>query len=210
VIWDFNGTLIDDLKLVVHIVNTQLTKRDLTPLTESDYRAVFSFPVEEYYRRIGITFETETMVDLSADFFTDYAPALKNCPLHDGAMDSLRQIKTRGMRQFILSAMEERMLRSMIQHLGIERFSDGTYGLAHQEGDSKISRGHDLLRDFAIDPCMALLIGDTNHDAEVAEALGLSVALVSTGHQSRQRLQETGYPVYASLQELVQTVFPSR
>jgi len=207
VIWDFNGTLIDDLDLVVRSVNTQLAKRDLPALTGEAYRDVFGFPVQDYYRRIGVTFENESMADLSADFFAEYAPALKDCPLHDGALGTLRQLERRGMRQYVLSAMEEAMLRSMICHLGIDRFFSGIYGLAHQEGDSKISRGRDLLRDFAVDPGTTLLIGDTAHDAEVAETLGLSVALISKGHQSPQRLQDTGHPVYESYQDLSQAIF---
>ena len=210
VIWDFNGTLIDDLDLVVRTVNTQLAIRNLPSLTADAYRAVFGFPVEDYYRRIGVTFENETMADLSADFFADYAPALKDCLLHDGALDTLRQVEAHGMRQFVLSAMEQGMLRSMISHLGIEHFFDGIYGLAHQKGDSKVVRAQELMQDFDIDPQSTVFIGDTDHDAEVAQALGLSVALISTGHQSVERLRETGHPVYESYQDLSQTIFSSR
>lgn len=202
VIWDFNGTLIDDLDLVVRTVNTQLAKRSLPPLTTEDYQGVFGFPVEDYYRRIGVTFENESMADLSSDFFADYAPALKDCSLHEGALHTLEQMKERGLWQFVLSAMEEGMLRDMIRHLGIQDFFAGVYGLAHQEADSKVSRGQDLLRDFDIDPSTALLIGDTSHDAEVAESLGISAVLVSCGHQSKARLRSAGCPVFSTLRAL--------
>jgi phosphoglycolate phosphatase len=208
VIWDFNGTLIDDLDLVVRTVNTQLIKRNLPSLTADGYRDVFGFPVEDYYRRIGVTFEDETMSDLSADFFADYAPALKDCPLYDNTLDALRQVEAHGMRQFVLSAMEQGMLRSMISHLNIGHFFEGVYGLAHQKGDSKVMRAQELTRDFDIDPAVALFIGDTDHDAEVAQALGMSVVLLSTGHQSAKRLRETGLSVYESYQELLQSGFP--
>ena len=207
VIWDFNGTLIDDLDLVVRSVNTQLAKRNLPPLTAEAYRAVFGFPVQDYYRRIGVTFEDESMADLSADFFAEYAPALRDCPLHEGALDTLQRLNARGLRQFVLSAMEQGMLRSMIQHLGIQGFFDGIYGLAHQEGDSKISRGQDLLRDFDIDPCTTVLVGDTDHDAEVAAALGVPAALISRGHQSAERLRGKSRYVYSSYRELGATLF---
>ncbi|MBU1048564.1 HAD family hydrolase [Candidatus Bipolaricaulota bacterium] len=210
VIWDFNGTLIDDLDLVVRTVNTQLEKRNLSPLTTQDYRDVFGFPVEDYYRRIGVTFEDETMAELSADFFADYAPALKDCPLHDDVRDTLELFKARVSRQFVLSAMEQGMLRSMIRHLGIDPFFDGVYGLAHQEGDSKVSRAHELKQDYGIDPTTSLFIGDTAHDAEVAQALGMSVILISTGHQSAERLRDTGHPVVESYQELQRAVLPHR
>jgi len=207
VIWDFNGTLVDDLDLVVRSVNTQLAKRDLPTLSAEAYRDVFGFPVQDYYRRIGVTFENESMADLSADFFAEYALALKDCPLHDGAVGALGQLKSSGRRQFVLSAMEQGMLRSMIQHFGIQGFFEGVYGLAHQEGDSKILRGRELLTNFDIDPSVALMIGDTDHDAEVAEALGLSAVLVSRGHQSSERLKASHQQVYASIKELADARF---
>ena len=100
------------------------------------------------------------------------------------------------------------MLRSMISHLNIGHFFDGVYGLADQKGASKTLRAQELARDFDIDSLGAVFIGDTDHDAEVAEALGLSVALISTGHQSTERLRATGYRVYESYQDLSQALFP--
>jgi len=203
VIWDFNGTLIDDLDLVVWSVNAQLTRRGLSPLTPSAYRDVFGFPIEDYYRRIGLGFETETMAELAADFFAEYAPKLGDCGLHDGVPEVLGAFSDAGIRQFVLSAMEEGMLRSMLAHLGIASFFEGIYGLAHQEGDSKLTRGAELLRDFEIDPASAMMIGDTDHDAEVAAALGLSTALVASGHQSKRRLREAGAAVFQDAQAIV-------
>lgn len=208
VIWDFNGTLIDDLDHVVHSVNVQLSERELPQLTKESYRSIFGFPVEDYYRRVGFNLETESMADLSSEFFSTYGPGLKNCPLHDQVIETLQRFKSIKLRQFVLSAMEEKMLRSMIEHLGIDSYFDGVYGLAHLEGDSKISRGHDLLKDFNIEPRTALLIGDTDHDAEVAEALNLSAALVTLGHQSEERLRETCDCVYPSYLELRTALFP--
>ena len=209
VIWDFNGTLIDDLDHIVRSVNVQLANRELPQLTKEYYRAIFGFPVEDYYRRVGFNLETESMADLSSEFFATYGPGLKDCLLHDGVIETLRRFESIKVRQFVLSAMEEDLLRSMIEHLGLSGYFEVVYGLAHLEGDSKISRGRDLLRDFNIEASTTLLIGDTDHDAEVAEALGLSVALISKGHQSPERLRDTGHPVYELYQNLSQAIFPS-
>ena len=202
VVWDFNGTLVDDLDLVVRTVNVQLEKRNLPILTVDDYRRVFGFPVEDYYRRLGVTFENESMADLSTDFFADYAPALRDCSLHEGVVDTLRTFAGRGVTQYVLSAMEQGMLLEMMDHFEIRDYFEAVYGLAHQEGDSKIERGLRLMAEHRIGARTALLVGDTDHDAEVAEALGTSVALVAAGHQSIDRLQTIGCPVYASLEQL--------
>jgi phosphoglycolate phosphatase len=192
VIWDFNGTIVDDLDLVVRSVNVQLEQRGLPTLTVDRYRDVFGFPVADYYRRIGLVSDVESMTELSAEFFGVYVVGLTACPLHDGVRDALARFKEQGVRQFVLSAMEEQLLRSTVEHLGILGFFDAVYGLAHSEADSKISRGRELLADHAIRADTALLIGDTDHDAEVAETLGTRVILVAQGHQSADRLRATG------------------
>jgi len=207
-VWDFNGTLIDDLDLVIRSVNVQLARRGLPTLTREAYREVFGFPVADYNRRIGLDPDAESMSDLSAEFFDLYVPGLAECLLHDGVHDALVRCRDAGMRQFVLSAMEEGLLRRTIEHLGIARFFEAVYGLAHGEADSKISRARELLADHRIDPETALLIGDTDHDAEVAGKLGLAAALVAQGHQSERRLRATGCAVYGSVRALALGMFP--
>ena len=202
VIWDFNGTLIDDVDLVVRSVNVQLAKRGLTLLTIERYRDVFGFPVADYNRKVGLDPKAESMEALASEFHDEYVPGLPDCPLYDGVVDALERFKEKGARQFVLSAMEEELLRSTIERLRIHDYFEGVYGLEHFEGDSKLARAQELLRDFAIRPETALLIGDTDHDAEVAQALGLSVVLIAQGHQKKERLDKTGCPVYGSVRAL--------
>ena len=181
VIWDFNGTLLDDLDLVVRTVNGQLEKRGLPPLTAEGYRDVFGFPVEDYYRRIGLDFETESMADLAADFFADYEPQLRNCELHEGAFGRARS--SLSVRRQAVCPLGDGGgdAQQHARDSGNPKRFVAAYGLAHQEGDSKVSRGGDLLAYFGIGRATALLVGDTDHDAEVASALGVPVALVEIG-----------------------------
>ena len=202
VIWDFNGTILDDLDLVVRSVNVQLARRELPQLTVERYRAVFGFPVADYYRRIGLNPDVETMSELSAEFFAMYAPGLASCPVHDGVHDALTAFQDAGFRQFVLSAMEQGLLTTTLDHLGISGFFEAVYGLSHLEGDSKLSRGRELLVEQGIRSETALLIGDTDHDAEVAQSLGVSVAIVSRGHQSEERIRAIGCPMYGSFPDL--------
>ncbi len=205
-IWDFNGTLIDDLDHVVHTVNVQLARRGLRTITVERYRAVFGFPVEEYYRRIGLDPSAESMAEMAAEFYEEYVPGLLDCALHAGAIEALVAFRNAGLRQFVLSAMEEALLRSAVDRLGIAGFFDAVYGLAHLEADSKISRGRELLGDHDVGPKSALLIGDTDHDAEVADALGVSVVLIAQGHQAAARLEATGRGVFDGLTSLIAAV----
>jgi phosphoglycolate phosphatase len=59
IIWDWNGTLLDDTELSVQTMNQMLQKRNLQQLTHASYKEVFSFPVKDYYRKIGFNFTSE-------------------------------------------------------------------------------------------------------------------------------------------------------
>ena len=59
VIWDWNGTLLDDLELSLNCVNILLKERDIPTLTMEKYKDIFTFPVIDYYRAAGFDFEKE-------------------------------------------------------------------------------------------------------------------------------------------------------
>jgi len=206
VIWDFNGTIIDDVELVVRSVNHQLLHRGLPELTVDRYRHIFGFPVEDYYRHIGLIAANDSMADLSTEFHRLYNVGLRDCKVYPGVVDALKRFADMSIRQFVLSAMEQALLVDALQWLGIRRFFEAAYGLAHLEADSKVARGRELLRDHRIVPESALLIGDTDHDAEVAEALGVDVVLVSRGHQTEAKLRATGRAVYGDMEGVLEAV----
>ncbi len=202
VIWDFNGTLIDDVEMVVRTVNEQLAKRGRSELTVARYRDVFGFPVESYYRRIGLDPGSGAIAELSEEFREVYVPNLARCRLRGGVEAVLGACGDAGLRQFVLSAMEETALRAAIDELRIGPYFEAVYGLAHWAGDSKAQRAHQLVVEFGIDTDTALWIGDTEHDAEVAEAESIAPVLVGGGHQSTARLRATGHPVFDDIHAL--------
>ena len=60
VIWDWNGTLLDDTELCYRIANEMRIERGMTPMLGiEEYREFFTFPVIDYYKRMGYTFDTE-------------------------------------------------------------------------------------------------------------------------------------------------------
>jgi phosphoglycolate phosphatase len=202
VIWDFNGTLVDDVDLALRSINTMLARRGLAAVTRDVYRSVFGFPLADYYRKLGVDLSRETMAGLADEFHEVYLPELPKCGLQVGVKDILDLVHDAGDRQFVLSALEESALRRAVAHLGIaERFT-AVYGLDHRLGDSKLERGRELSRRYELGGRRVLFIGDMDHDAEVAEALGFEVALVAQGHQSPEVLRASGCRVFEDFRDL--------
>jgi phosphoglycolate phosphatase len=106
------------------------------------------------------------------------------------------------VRQFVLSAMEHQMLEKTLEMKGITHFFEGVAGLKDHYAVSKIELGRQLISDHKIDTDAVWLIGDTLHDFEVATELGIKCILIADGHQSVERLMQTGGMVIDSLTEL--------
>ncbi len=63
--------------------------------------------------------------------------------------------------------------------------------------------GKIVLNELGLEEDMVLLIGDTTHDAQVAEAIGIDCALVAVGHHTTEKLKRTGAQVFGSLSEVI-------
>ena len=199
VIWDWNGTLIDDLEVVIAVMNRLLQRRSLPELTAERYRALFEFPVERYYGAIGLDLAREPFALLAAEWVEGFSGRWREARLRAGAVETLAQLGCRGIPQSVLSAAEEGLLREQAAHFGVAPRSQRLAGIADHHAASKVARGHELLAELALDPAEVVLVGDTTHDVEVAGALGIGVLLVADGHQATARLRATGAPVVPDL-----------
>ena len=131
----------------------------------------------------------------------DYVPASAACPLADGAIDALEAFKAAGLRQVILSASNLDTLRRQTDERGVTGYFDRLLGLDDIYAKSKVEVGLAYLKENGFDPARAVMIGDSVHDYEVAQALGVRCVLQSGGHQPPEKLRETGAPVVKGLRE---------
>jgi phosphoglycolate phosphatase len=202
VIWDWNGTLMDDAWLCVEIMNGQLQKYALPPLEPSRYEKIFRFPVIDYYRDLGYDFDRIPFETFSDAFIEVYNRRWPECKLRPGAERLVQTVAGRGIPQSILSAAEHRLLERMVSFYGMESYFLSVKGISDHHAHSKLELGRHWVQQLAIDPRDTLLVGDTLHDFELAQELGLDCILVYSGHQSLERLASSGVPVFDSLQQV--------
>lgn len=206
IIWDWNGTLLNDIQLCVGIVNKMLIRHNDLQLDTSSYRAVFGFPITAYYERIGIDFEKESFEQLTETFISSYLAAVQKCALHENVVEVLTTFQAQKREQFILTAAHKESVMPLLDHYHIRQFIKQVEGLDNHRAESKEQRGIHLIEDNQIDRNTAVLIGDTIHDFEVATAIGVDCILIAHGHQSKARLQSktnNTITVLDSLAELI-------
>lgn len=204
IFWDFNGTLLDDTSISIEAMNILLQKRGLAPIDEDQYKKVFGFPVKDYYQRLGLTFKEESFEDVSSEFIREYSKRVGHCGLHNGVSESIRFFYDKGCQQVIISAMEQQMLEELLAKNRILHHFDAVHGLKNTYAKGKTHIAQDYVKSNGLDPRTILFIGDTLHDSEVAKETGCHIVLVSNGHNSYQKLKETGHVVKSNLLELIQ------
>ncbi len=207
VIWDWNGTLLDDTLLCITTINKLLDERNLATIDEKKYKELFGFPVIDFYIKLGFDFEKESFEDLSVDYMRLYMEGLKKAPLAYTATYALKRIRKKGKLQYILSVMEKPDLVNSVMQKGIKGYFSKIYGTTNKLGESKVSIGKLLIEREQLIPRDTLLVGDTIHDYEVAMELGCQVILLSSGHQDSSRLKSLGVPVVEGLDELMINYF---
>ena len=200
VLWDWNGTLLDDVWTGTAAMNALLEKYKLPLLRDTaHYREVFCFPISEYYDKLGVGGDLFPIT--SHEWMAQYNALEGRCLLREGAMDSLRAFRDAGWRQAVLSASKLDNLLRQMQRYDVLPFFDAVLGLDHIYATSKVEIGRAWLRAQQIDPADCVMIGDTLHDAEVARALGCRCILASGGHQSDAVLRTAGCEVAESVLE---------
>lgn len=202
IIWDWNGTLFDDAWLCVSIMNGMLARRQLPALTLAHYESIFDFPVEDYYRLLGFDFDADPFLVLSDEFIGAYNQRVTECGLRRGALSVLERAHRLGLTQSILSAMEQSNLDRLTDHFHLRHYFTDVVGLSDHHARGKVDTAKTWIAEQSIPPTDMIFVGDTTHDAEVADALGVKCLHIYSGHHSRDRLSATGAPILALLTEL--------
>lgn len=190
-IWDFNGTILDDVDVCIRTANRLLSAHGLPVLRSAEqYRGVFGFPIVEYYQRMGFDFERTPYSELAIEW-TEYYGAISNeAGLYPDVMKTLEWAKRRGLEQIILSASEKGMLARQTEALGIRPYFAELLALDNIHAHSKEELG---VAWRARNPdARPLMLGDTEHDAGVAAAMGADCILLASGHRPKEALERTG------------------
>ncbi len=198
VIWDFNGTILDDVSIGIDAVNVMLSSRNI-PLIKSveEYRKIFGFPIKDYYRRCGFDFEKDDYETvLAPEWVAEYKRREHDARLCDGVMDALMLFQAHNIKQTVISASSYDMLCEQIDRLGIGSFFEEIIGCSNYYAYGKGKICCNYVDRHTLDTF--ILAGDSTHDHEVASEAGIDSALILSGHMSREALEECSCPLFSN------------
>ena len=183
VIWDWNGTLLDDVELGHSLLN-HLQRHKGVPLSSFDeYRRIFTFPITEFYRRAGLFESMESFKALAEIYIDEYEKRISSCSLHEGVDEALSKLAANDITCSILTASVESMAKDQLRYYGIEKYFVAVTGKDdfYASGKSELIAKH--LEKIGYTADEIIFVGDTLHDIEIAEKIGCDHILVANGHQ---------------------------
>lgn len=191
ILWDWNGTLLDDTSAALGTLNAMLARRGKPAISLDFYRDHFGFPVKPFYTRCGFELESEDWDAIAREYHETYRHLPKT--LNDEALSALELIRRANGRQSIISALRQDLLEADTRRAGIQSEMEFIVGTDNLDGGSKMERAHELLRRIRRahphDDLHLTMIGDSLHDKEVADALGVACVLCSQGSHAAWRLR---------------------
>lgn len=207
VIFDFNGTILDDLDLCFNILNKMLNMYNHPSITKERYLDIFTFPVIEYYKKAGFDFSKESFDELAPIFMDLYQPNSLKCSLHEGIIDLIKKYRNEGKKIVLLSASKRNLMIEQLESFGIINLFDEILGTGTINAVGKIELAREYLNSNHIDKNTTIMIGDTLHDDEIAEVLGVQSFLIAKGHQSKERLMTSKACVLDDIREIVNYIY---
>lgn len=202
-VWDWNGTLLDDNTAVVGATNAAFGEVGVAPISLEQYREMYCIPIPRFYERLMGRLPTETEWDqMDLVFHRHYTEQREACGLTAGAAELLAQWQRAGRSQSLLSMYGHDELVPVVRGYGIERHFVRVDGRTGRSGGSKAQH---MERHFAsldgISPEHAVIIGDAVDDAVAAAHVGARAVLYTGGSHSRASLEAAGVPVVDTLAE---------
>ncbi|GAA2654353.1 HAD family hydrolase [Paractinoplanes durhamensis] len=201
-VWDWNGTLLDDLSLVVSSTNHAFAAVGGRSVDVDEHRSRFRRPVAEFYAEIlERAVDEEEFGELDRIFHDAYRLGLTSMTL---AADATSAIRSWPGSQSLLSMWFHNELVPAVATYGLAGVFTRVDGLRTEVG-GHLKAGHlaTHLDELGLSGDQVVLIGDSLDDAAAADSVGAEAVLYTGGFTHPDRLRASGRPVADTLEEAV-------
>jgi phosphoglycolate phosphatase-like HAD superfamily hydrolase/ADP-ribose pyrophosphatase YjhB (NUDIX family) len=182
VIFDWSGTLVDDLPAVLKATNFVLVQAGREEITLERFRAEFCLPFTGFYERYVPHVE---IPQLEAWFHGSFKQAQDSVVALPHAREFLEFCRAHGLRMFVFSTVHPDHFAVQAAVTGFGPYFERQY-VGVMDKRKKI---HALLEESALKPDETLFIGDMQHDIETARHGGIHSCAVLTGYNSLEQLR---------------------
>lgn len=192
VVWDWNGTLLNDSNHTLKVICEILKQEGLPQISLEDYKKHFGFPISSYYQALGLPSKGPEFDRVAHQFVDGYRSYYDDLELYPDSIYLLETVKNLSIPQYILSAAQLEDLQLQMGKFKImdyfKKISGASDIYAHGKiGQAQLMKPYFESRGYK----KGLYIGDTDHDVEVSEVLGFDFCFSKEGHQCISKIDAT-------------------
>jgi phosphoglycolate phosphatase-like HAD superfamily hydrolase len=200
VVWDWNGTLLDDLDQVIAAVNATLGELGKSPISVATYGAHYQRPVRRFYESLlGRAVPDDEWNLIDRLFHDAYRSQLPDVSLAPDATKALQAVDAAGHTQSLLSMLLHDDLVNMASAFGVDRFMRRVDGLRGVRGVQKQASLEDHIEALGVPKKGVVIIGDALDDIAAARAAGTRCVMYDRGTFPREQIRQAGVPTSSSL-----------
>jgi phosphoglycolate phosphatase-like HAD superfamily hydrolase len=205
IVWDWNGTILDDNDAVLRAVNLVCEHFDRAPIDLDYWRATYRRPLTECYGELlGRPVSAQDWALIDRIYHDEYHGLLDTCRLATGVPDVLRRWQAGGRAQSLLSMWFHEQLVPLVAEYALTDLFARIDGLRRNTGGgSKTEHLVEHLAAQGLNAADVLVIGDVTDDADAAAHVGAQCVLVTTGVMNRAMLSTRGVAVVDSIADAV-------
>ncbi len=200
VLWDFNGTVMDDMGAAVGAVNAMQARRGLPLIDEEWYTLHLVMPLERFYSGIGFDMQKERIEEVSEEFQVECRKFPR--PVFPEVMEALERFRRRGLRQLLFSSLHHDILTKQAEERQISAYFEEIVGRQDRTLGGKEKAAEAYFKAHGLKAEEVLVVGDLTTDYDMAAYLGCPCALIHKGHQHRDILSKTGAYILNDASEL--------
>lgn len=200
VLWDFNGTVMDDMGASVGAVNAMLTRRGLPLIDEDWYPLHLVMPLTQFYSDVGFDMQKERIEEVSEEFQMECRKFPR--PVFPEVMEALKRFQGRGIHQLLFSSLHHDLLIKQAEERQIASYFEAIVGRQDRSLGGKEKAAEAYFEAHGLRAEEVLVVGDLTTDYEMAAYLGCPCALIHKGHQHRDILSRTGAYILNDASEL--------
>lgn len=180
-IFDWSGTLVDDLGPVLEATNSVFGKYGLDPFDRDRFRRHFRLPYREFYEEFlpGVALE-----ELEEHFRPAFRDSQVPVTVLPHAREKLEWCADNGIRAFVLTSMDAEAFHRQLADFGMQELFEATYAGVLDKRDVI----HRILETHQLNPSETAFVGDMTHDVETARHGGVSSIAVLTGYTHAEPL----------------------
>ncbi len=182
IIFDWSGTLVDDLPAVWHATNYVLAQAERGEMSLDQFRAEFCLPFTRFYDRHT---PHVPLPQLEVWFHTRFRQVQDSVSELRHAREFLEFCRKQGIRTFLLSTVSPEHFAVQAGATGLGQYIDKPY-VGVWDKRQKI---HDILEENQLAEDETLFIGDMQHDIETARHGGIHSCAVLTGYNTLDQLR---------------------